>query len=80
MNKAFRKEVSEYESQNSNVKSAVGGAQTEADKARNEQQRLHQENQVCIKQRGKDEHKQGCMSIEGQDRRLVPFKIGSFSM
>lgn len=47
-NKAFRKEVSDYESQNSSVKSG-GVAQTEADKARKEQQRLHQENQVCIK-------------------------------
>jgi hypothetical protein len=49
-NKAFRKEVSDYESQNSGVKSGGGVAvQTEADKARKEQQRLHQENQVCIK-------------------------------
>jgi uncharacterized protein (DUF3084 family) len=48
-NKAFRKEVSDYESQNSSVKSGGVAIQTEADKARKEQQRLHQENQVCIK-------------------------------
>jgi len=48
VNKAFRKEVSDYESQNSNVKSAGIAVQSEADKARTEQQRLHQETQVCI--------------------------------
>lgn len=55
MNKAFRKEVSDYESLNSGVKSADGSVQTEADKALKEQQRLHQENQVCINPRGKEE-------------------------
>lgn len=49
VNKAFRKEVSDYESQKSNVKSTGGAVQSEADKALKEQQRLHQENQVCIK-------------------------------
>ena len=49
VNKAFRKEVSDYESQNSNVKSAGIAVQSEADKARTEQQRLHQETQVCVK-------------------------------
>lgn len=43
VNKAFKKEVPE-EGQSSNIKSNVP-AQTEADKARKEQQRLHQENQ-----------------------------------
>jgi hypothetical protein len=55
VDKAFRKEVSEYESQKLSAKSAGGGIQTEADIARREQQRLHQENQVCINQRGKEE-------------------------
>lgn len=49
VNKAFRKEVSDYESQNSSVKSTGAAVQSEADKARKEQQRLHQENQVCVK-------------------------------
>jgi len=48
VNKAFRKEVSDYESQNSNGKSAGIAVQSEADKARTEQQRLHQETQVGI--------------------------------
>jgi uncharacterized protein (DUF3084 family) len=48
VNKAFRKEVPDYESQNSNVKSGGIAVQSEADKARKEQQRLHQETQVCI--------------------------------
>ncbi|PNF14918.1 hypothetical protein B7P43_G04316, partial [Cryptotermes secundus] len=45
VNKAFRKEVSDYESQNSSVKSTGAAVQSEADRAREEQQRLHQENQ-----------------------------------
>ena len=50
VNKAFRKEVPE-EGQSAKEKSNVP-AQTEADRARKEQQRLHQENQVCNLFRG----------------------------
>lgn len=48
VNKAFRKEVPDYESQNSNVKSGGIAVQSEADKARKEQQRLHQETQAWM--------------------------------
>ncbi|KAJ4436562.1 hypothetical protein ANN_16594 [Periplaneta americana] len=48
VNKAFKKEMATQENKNSNAKSTSISAQSEADKARKEQQRLHQENQAWM--------------------------------